>query len=140
MSVMTTTYDPPARPRHDELLAVLSQACESEPMLAHAPLEEIWWGVQHLDLQNGWQLSIWWVRGELGPLHEAIAPDGRRWVYGCSRWPSWADGPDSTVLDPIQLLSSAQQAALVQRMTGARCWPQSKHWCPMPILDFDSDD
>ena len=135
----TTTSDHPARPTHDELLTVLSQACDSEPFLAHAPLDQIWWGLQHLDLQNGWQLSIWWVQGQIGPLHKAVTPDGRKWVYGCSRWPSWTADPDEMVLDPLLLLSDQQRVALVKRMQAARCWPQSEHWCPMPILGFDDE-
>lgn len=135
----TTTNTPPARPTHNELLTVLGQACDSEPFLAHAPLGEIWWGLQHLDLQNGWQLSIWWVQGQIGPLHKAVTPDGRKWVYGSSRWPNWTADPGEMVLDPLLLLSDQQRAALVKRMQAARCWPQSKHWCPMPILGFDDE-
>jgi hypothetical protein len=90
----------------------------------------IWWGLQTIDTMSGWQLTVWWVRGDLGPLHRAVDPAGLEWVHGCARWPDWQAGPESVVLDPIEhLLTSEQRQQLEARLKAARCWPPP----PMPV-------
>ena len=114
--------DLPPRPTSAAVAAALGQACDSEPCLADRPVAAIWWGIQVIDLANGWQLSFWWIRGELGPLHRAIDPQGLEWLHGCARFPDWS--PGSVALDPIQhLLSDHQRQQLEARLRAARCWP-----------------
>lgn len=116
--------DLPPRPTTAAVTAALARAADSEPFLADRSVPEIWWGTQVIDLVSGWQLSIWWVRGQLGPLHRAIDPAGLGWIHGCARWPDWAAGPDSVPLDPIAHgLDAHQRQQLEARLRAARCWP-----------------
>ena len=99
-----------------------------------------WWGLQRLDTVSGWQLAVWWVRGELGPLHQAIDPDGLEWIHGCARWPDWS--PGSVPLDPItHLLTSDQRQQLESRLRTARCWPAppAPLGSVLPVLNIDHD-
>lgn len=106
------------------LAAVLAQAAEAEPLLADRPVAEIGHGLQRVDLANGWQLVVWWVGGELGPLHQASGPRGERWSYGCDRWPDWLAGPAAVVLDPlVHLLEPGHREQLAARLRVCSCWP-----------------
>jgi hypothetical protein len=104
--------------------AVLAQAAESEPLLANWQAAGLSWGIQWVDLANGWQLGCWWMLGQLGHLVAATAPDGAQWTYGCDRWPDWTAGPDAAVLDPLRnLLTPGQRYQLEARLRGCCCWP-----------------
>lgn len=119
----------PPRPTSAAVAAALTRTSESEPFLADRQVAAIWWGLQTVDTMSGWQLTVWWVRGDLGPLHRAVDPAGLEWVHGCARFPDWQAGPESVALDPIEhLLTSEQRLQLAQRLKAARCWPPA----PMP--------
>jgi hypothetical protein len=101
---------------------------------------ECWWGLQTIDTVSGWQLSFWWIRGELGPLHRAIDPAGLEWVHGCARWPDWS--PGSVALDPIEhLLDAHQRQQLEDRLRTARCWPAAPapRASVLPLLQLDEE-
>ena len=80
------------------------------------------WAVQADELLNrqqvwassGWRFAFWWQLGVLHRLAVALAPDGGRWEYGCSRWPDWLAGFDAVVLDPIPHLLIPEQRAQLQ--------------------------
>ena len=122
----------PAPPSRATLAAVLAQAAESERLLADRPAADIYWGLQRIDLANGWTLRVWWLpEQQLGPLHAAHAPDGGYWTWGCDRWPDWDAGLDAVVLDPLQhLITSEQRERLRQRLLNCSCWP-----APEPLPD-----
>ena len=100
------------------LLALLAR----EAFLARRSWQEIWWGRMHLDLASGWQLAIEIKRDQLGALLWALAPDGRDWVYGCQR-DDWTLGPDSRIVEPLELLTAAQRLELAGLLRQACCWP-----------------
>jgi len=134
--------DLPPRPTSHAVAAALARASDSEPFLADRPVAAIWWGIQTIDTVTGWQLSFWWVRGELGPLHRAIDPIGLEWIHGCARWPDWSAGPEAVALDPIQhLLTACQRQQLEARLRAACCWPEAP--APLssvlPLLSFDEE-
>jgi len=109
----------------------LTQAADSEPLVADRPVAEISHGLQRIDLANGWQLVIWWVHGELGPLHQASGPQGQTWTYGCDRWPDWSAGREAVVLDPLMhLLEPEQRERLECRLLTCSCWPAPD---PLPL-------
>ena len=127
------TPDLPARPTSHTVAAALVRAAAGEALLADRSVASAWWGLQRLDTVSGWQLAVWWVRGELGPLHQAIDPDGLEWIHGCARWPDWSAGPEAVVLDPIEhLLTSEQRQQLEVRLRTARCWPAP----PAPVASI----
>ncbi len=137
---MTTDLPPP--PTSATVAAALGRVCNSEQFLADRPAAECWWGIQTIDLVGGWQLSFWWIRGELGPLHRAIDPAGLEWCHGCARWPDWSAGPEAEVLDPIQhLLTSNQRQQLEARLRAARCWPPAPapRASVLPLLQLDEE-
>jgi hypothetical protein len=114
----------PPRPTSHAVAAALVRAAAGEPLLADRRSTCDQLELQRIDLVSGWQLAIWWRGGQLGPLHQAIDPDGLEWVHGCARWPDWPAGPESVVLDPIEhLLTSEQRQQLERRLRDARCWP-----------------
>ena len=120
---MPDHIEPPAPPSRAALAAVLVQAAEGEPLLADRPALD--WGLQRIDLANGWSLRIWWHHGQIGPLHGALAPDGGCWTWGCDRWPDWLAGPDAVVLDPLEhLITPEQREQLRQRLLACSCWPE----------------
>jgi hypothetical protein len=112
------------------LLALLAR----EAFLARRSWQEIWWGRLHLDLASGWQLAIEIKRDQLGALLWALAPDGRDWVYGCQR-DDWTLGPDSRIVEPLELLTAAQRLELEGLLRQACCWPPplaSSDWLVPP--------
>ena len=115
----------PAVLTNETIAAALIAAADGAPLLADRPVAELGWGIQRVDLASGWQLRVWWREGPtMGPLHSAVAPDGRRWVYGCSRWPDWLAGSEAVVLDPIRhLLDDEQRERLRVRLLTCNCWP-----------------
>jgi len=124
----------PLAPSRATLVAVLTKAAESEPLVADRPVDEISHGLQRVDLANGWQLVIWWIGGRMGPLHQARGPavqmhqpaasTVQTWTYGCDRWPDWSAGPGAVVLDPlVHLLEPAQRQRLEDRLRCCSCWP-----------------
>jgi len=127
----------PLRPDREAMAAVLAAAAAGAPLVADRPVSEVRWGVQRIDMANGWQLAIWWhADGVMGPLHGAVAPGGGEWVYGCDRWPDWLAGPDAVVLDPIEhLLTDEQREQLRARLMACSCWPQPErdevYWSPV---------
>jgi hypothetical protein len=130
----------PPRPTSASVAAALARACDSEPFLADRPVEQCWWGLQSIDTVSGWQLSFWWIRDELGPLHRAIDPAGLEWCHGCARWPDWS--PRSVVLDPItHLLTDHQRQQLEARLRAARCWPPAPlpQGSVLPVLQLDEE-
>ena len=132
--------DLPPRPTSQAVAAALARAADSEPFLADLPVACIWWGLQTIDTVSGWQLVVWWVSGELGPLHRAIDPAGLEWVHGCARWPDWS--PGSVPLDPIaHLLTGDQRQQLEARLRTARCWPAppAPAGSVLPVLSIDFD-
>lgn len=134
----------PPRPTSAAVAAALARACESEPFLADRQVAAIWWGLQTIDTMSGWQLAVWWVRGDLGPLHRAVDPAGLEWIHGCARWPDWAAGPESVVLDPIEhLLTGEQRQQLEHRLKAARCWPPPPvpvaSVLPLVVIDDDEE-
>ena len=134
--------DLPPRPTSATVAAALARASDSEPFLADRPAAACWWGIQTIDLLTGWQLSFWWIRGQLGPLHRAIDPAGLEWIHGCARWPDWSAGPEAVVLDPIQhLLTSEQRQQLEARLSAARCWPPATapRASVLPLLNLDEE-
>ena len=91
-------------------------------------------GRLHLDLASGWQLAIEIERDQLGALLWALAPDGRDWVYGCQR-DDWSLGPDSRIVEPLELLTAAQRLELEGLLRQACCWPPplaSSDWLVPP--------
>ena len=135
------THDLPPRPTSAAVAAALVQASDSEPFLADRPVGDCC-GLQVIDLVSGWQLSLWWTDGKLGPLHRAIDPAGLEWVYGCARWPDWSAGPDAVVLDPIaHLLTDYQRQQLEARLRAAVCWPPAPMpvGSVMPLLNLDEE-
>lgn len=118
--------DQPLRPDREALAAVLIAAADGAALVADRPVAEVRWGLQRVDLASGWQLSVWWLPDEqLGPLHEAVAPDGGVWGYGCDRWPDWLAGPEAVVLDPLRhLISDDQRERLRVRLLSCSCWPR----------------
>ena len=131
----------PLAPTRATLAAVLTKAAKSEPLVADRPVEEIGYGLQRVDLANGWQLVIWWIGGRMGPLHQAMGPavqmhqpvasTGQTWTYGCDRWPDWSAGPDAVVLDPlVHLVEPAQRQRLEDRLRCCSCWPAPE---PLPV-------
>ena len=125
---MTDTTPP--RPTSHAVAAALVRAAGGEALLADRRSSCELLELQTVDLVSGWQLAIWWESGVIGPLHQAIDPDGLQWIHGCARWPDWSAGPESVVLDPIEhLLTSEQRQQLQARLGDARCWP-----APLPPL------
>lgn len=123
---MPDPIEPPAPPSRAALAAVLVQAAESEPLLADWPVRPHDWGLQRVDLANGWSLWLWWTPGPcLERLWAAQAPDGSQWSYGCDRWPDWNAGPEAVVLEPLRhLLTDEQRKRLQQRLLSCSCWPE----------------
>ena len=133
----------PPRPTSAAVAAALARTSESEPFLADRQVAAIWWGLQTIDSVSGWQLTVWWVRGDLGPLHRAVDPAGLEWIHGCARWPDWQAGPESVVLDPIaHLLTSEQRQRLEHRLKAARCWPPAPmpRASVLPLVVIDDDE
>jgi len=129
---MPDPIEPPAPPSRAALAAALAQAAEGEPLLADRPALD--WGLQRIDLANGWSLRIWWHHGQIGPLHGALAPDGGCWTWGCDRWPDWLAGPDAVVLDPLEhLITPEQREQLRQRLLTCTCWPEPD---PLPETEL----
>jgi len=134
------TDDLPPRPTSQAVAAALVRVAGGEALLAGRSVAATWWGLQRLDTVSGWQLAVWWVRGELGPLHQAIDPAGLEWVHGCARWPDWS--PGSVPLDPIaHLLTSDQRQQLEARLRAARCWPAppAPVGSVLPVLVIDEE-
>lgn len=119
--------EPKTRPTAAAIHAAIEQLLAGEAFLADRPWAEIWWGLMQLDLFSGWRIAIWIERDALGVVHAATAPDGRDWIYGCQR-DDWTQGPDATILQPLDLLSAEQKQDLEARLRRARCWP-----APEPI-------
>ena len=115
----------PPRPTSAAVAAALIAAADGAPLLADQPVAELWHGTQWITMASGWRFAVWWHPGEImGPLHEAVSPEGLQWVYGCARWPDWEAGPEAVVLDPIRhLLSDDQRARLRARLLTCSCWP-----------------
>ena len=122
----------PAPPSRAALAAVLAQAAEGEPLLAHRPVAAHDWTTQRLDTANGWKLWVWWDPGQqMVQLSSATSPDGAYWSYGCDRWPDWGAGPDAVVLEPLQhLITPEQRERLRQRLLTCSCWPEPD---PLPV-------
>ena len=136
------TPDLPPRPTSHAVAAALGRVCNSEQFLADRPVADCLWGIQTIDTLTGWQLSFWWVRGELGPLHRAIDPAGLEWIHGCARWPDWSAGPEAVALDPItHLLTDHQRQQLEARLRTARCWPAAPapRASVLPLLNLDEE-
>ena len=136
--------DPPAPelpppPTRQALAKVLVLAATDAAIIADRPGREIGWGVQWFDVvaprARLWGLSIWWAAdGRLGQLAGAVAPGGGRWSPGCDRWPCWAAGADSVVLEPIpHLLSEGQRERLRERLWDCCCWPPPEHPAREPV-------
>jgi hypothetical protein len=105
---------------------VLAQAGEPDcALLADRPVSDAG-GAQHIDLANGWRLSLWWHPGaDTCFLVGALAPDGGCWTWGCDRWPDWLAGPEAVVLEPLRhLLTDEQRERLQQRLLACSCWPE----------------
>lgn len=115
----------PPRPTSEAVAAALIAAADGAPLLADQPVSELVHGPQRITMANGWRFAVWWHPCErMGPLHEAVSPEGLRWIYGCARWPDWDAGPAAVVLDPIRhLLSDDQRARLRVRLLTCSCWP-----------------
>lgn len=124
--------DLPPRPTSAAVAAALASIAAGEAFLASVAPDETDHHLQQLDTVSGWRLAIWWRRGEMGPLHSAISPEGLQWTYGCARWPDWLAGPDAVVLDPIRhLLDDEQRQALRRVLIDPVCWPAPD---PLPIV------
>lgn len=120
----TLEQQAPPRPSHEAVADALRSIAAGESFLADLLPDETDHHLQVIDLVSGWRLAIWWVRGQMGPLHAAADPAGLQWVYGCGRWPDWCAGPEAVPLDPIaHLLSDQERAALRVVLEGASCWP-----------------
>lgn len=97
--------DPP-RPSRQELASMLQGLAAGDDVpVVNRSVESLGWGIQSVRLASGWRLRVWWLDdGSMGPLSGAMAPDGRRWVLGCDRWPDWEAGSQAEILDPLQHL------------------------------------
>lgn len=90
-------------------------------------------GVVRFTTASLWRLELWCVCRQLVMTMQAVAPDGRRWDYGCQR--KW----DSTgaVIDPLELLSAEEREQLMARLEAAVSWPEP-HWEEGNVLpDFE---
>ena len=105
-----------------EIQQALLALLVGEAFLADRPWSEIWWGRMRLDLASGWEMEIAIERDQLGALHWAQAPDGRDWVYGCQR-DDWTLGPDSHIVEPVELLELEHRLHLERLLREALCWP-----------------
>lgn len=130
----------PIRCRAEEVAGQLRLVVAGLPFLADRSWEEVGWGRMRIEL-----LSLWRVELLLEPDRTAIqaqtqnqgrdgeivlsrvdradAPDGRCWEYGCQR-DDWTLGPDSSLVEPLQFLSSEERRALEELLREARCWPE----------------
>jgi hypothetical protein len=111
---MPDPIQPPTPPSRAALAAVLVQAAEAEPLLADRPALDVGWGLQRIDLANGWSLHIWWHHGQMGPLHGALPPMAAAGpgavTAGRIGWPGlmrWCSIPSSTSSPPSSASSCA---------------------------------
>lgn len=126
-----TTEELPPRPASEDVAAALIRIADGEAFLSDLRPDETDHHLQVIDAISGWQLAVWWVRGQMGPLHAAVDPAGLQWVYGCGRWPDWCAGPEAVPLDPIaHLLTAEQRASLRMVLLSATCWP------PRPVIQL----
>lgn len=123
----------PIRCRAEEVAEQLRLVVAGLPFLAERSWDEVGWGRMRIEL-----LSLWRVELLLEPdrtaaadrqvmamsrVDRADAPDGRCWEYGCQR-DDWTLGPDSSLVEPLQFLSSDERIALEELLRDARCWPE----------------
>jgi len=71
------------------------------------------WNTGALLKVDGWIIQLVQRGDDLVLTHQAAAPDGRQWVYGCER-DDWSLGPESTIVDPLLLLEQDERQALVE--------------------------
>ena len=141
----------PSRCRAEEVAEQLRLLVNGLPFLADRSGEEVGWGQMRIELLTLWRVDLLLepagmatstpatcglARGEsaavptgrsgavaLSLVTWAGAPDGRCWEYGCQR-DDWTLGPDSRLVEPLQLLSGGERLELQQLLRGARCWPE----------------
>lgn len=121
--------DPP-RPSRDELAATLRNLAGGEDCTVSRDIAPPC--MQFVRLASGWRLAVWWLSGcdggSLGPLSGAIAPDGRRWIYGCDRWPDWHAAEQAIILDPLRhLVTPLERAAIEAVLRAAPLAEQQPH-------------
>lgn len=121
MADCTSLEDPP-RPSRKELAEALASMLTGEPFTVNRSIAPPC--VQFVKLASGWRLAVWWLsgtpEGSLGPLAAARSPDGRRWVFGCDRWPDWDSAEQALVLDPLQhLITPLERASLEELLRSA---------------------
>lgn len=113
-----TPHEDPPRPSREELATMLTALATGQdaPMVNQSP-HDIGWGHQGVRLASGWRLRVWWLVTGMGPMSGAMAPDGRRWDYGCDRWPDWDAGATAIVLDPLRhLVPSEYREMIAERL------------------------
>jgi hypothetical protein len=87
-------------------------------------------------LANGWRLALMVEQGRPTSCLFATGPGGESWEHGCQR-NDWTLGPDSVLIDPLQLLTADEQLRLADRL---RTLPQPPGlpYCPIylgPAMD-----
>jgi hypothetical protein len=115
--------DPPPRCTAADIAAVLAAAAQpqSRVILDH-PLDDLL-GCIRLETDRLWTIELWRDGAQLQHVMTAQAPDGRTWQRGCQRhWTTTGE-----VIEPLELLDSAQRMALQQRLAAAVCWPAPEH-------------
>ena len=110
----TTPQGPPAPSGDAVAAALIAVASGAVPVEAWAVQADELLNRQQVWASSGWRFAFWWQLGVLHRLAVALAPDGGRWEYGCSRWPDWTAGPDAVVLDPVHHLLTLEQRAQLQ--------------------------
>lgn len=104
--------------------------------IVNRSVDSIGWGCQSVRLASGWRLRVWWFFcGAMGPLSGAMAPDGRRWDYGCDRWPDWEAGSKAVILDPFRhLITPEQREMIAERLSVAEVQPPPEIEVEAPLL------
>jgi len=124
------------RPTRDDLVAILRQAADPEVPVSvdyHPDSGDL----AQLVCVPGWWLWIVWTGQTIDHLSRAHVFDGRRWSYGCDRWPNWEAGADSVPLCPItHLLTPSMRSALEARLMAAPCRPAPE----LPVVTMAIDD
>ena len=126
----------PIRCRAEEVTGQLRLVVAGLPFLADRSWGEVGWGRMRIELLSLWRVELLLKpdrtgiqsqaqtqerAGEslLSRVERADAPDGRCWDYGCQR-DDWTLGPDSRLVEPLQILSAEERIALVSRVERVR--------------------
>ena len=135
----------PIRCRAQEVAEQLRLVVKGLPFLADRSWEEVGWGRLRIELLTLWRVELlqepdraagteagaWPVA--LSRVTWAAAADGRCWDYGCQR-DDWTLGPDSRLVEPLQILSAEERIALEALLRNARCWPEPVNAEPLAAL------